>query len=258
MPLINKSGMAVQSTKCAPRACARRRLCDYVDTPAGREPLATLGLRGAGLARLGLEGFVLPDSRATVDRDRILRAWSVLSAADLVSIAHGMTDQRRERLVRLVADEDLELVDHAMRRRQVLEERVVVVRRSGSGGLQADGRRTQRQHADLGRSKPAEGSAQRGVRTGGCGRRIQVVPAQIDHAQAQSLAVEHDWFAAELRHHGDGEVATQDTERGVALPRLLCGRTVVVHLVEHLHHALMLPGQLRGHPQAPHRRTRGR
>src|SRR5205807_514489 len=56
------------------------------------EPLATLGLRGAGIARLSLDNFTLPDTRVAVDPDRIQRVWQVLSAADLTSIAFGMAD----------------------------------------------------------------------------------------------------------------------------------------------------------------------
>jgi electron transfer flavoprotein-quinone oxidoreductase len=69
--------------------------------PAGLtvEPLATLGLRGAGLARARLDGFAVPEGRVTVDHDRILRAWSVLSCADLVSIARGMTEQLCDRTI---------------------------------------------------------------------------------------------------------------------------------------------------------------
>src|SRR5262249_55575797 len=54
------------------------------------EPLAALGLRGAGLARVGLDHFTLPDTRTATDRERIQRAWNVLAAADLTSIAFGM------------------------------------------------------------------------------------------------------------------------------------------------------------------------
>jgi alkylation response protein AidB-like acyl-CoA dehydrogenase/flavin-dependent dehydrogenase/electron transfer flavoprotein alpha subunit/ferredoxin-like protein FixX len=56
------------------------------------EPLATLGLRGAGLARIRLDNFTPPDTRVAVDPDRIQRVWQVLSAADLTSIAFGMAD----------------------------------------------------------------------------------------------------------------------------------------------------------------------
>src|SRR5207249_4892665 len=63
------------------------------------EPLATLGLRGAGLASIRLEGLALPAQQATVDREQLLRAWHVLSAADLTSIAFGMADQLCQRAV---------------------------------------------------------------------------------------------------------------------------------------------------------------
>ncbi len=56
------------------------------------EPLATQGLRGAGLARVSLRQFALPEPRAGADHDRIRRVWQVLSAADLTSIAFGMAD----------------------------------------------------------------------------------------------------------------------------------------------------------------------
>jgi electron transfer flavoprotein-quinone oxidoreductase len=57
------------------------------------EPLATLGLRGAGMARVRLDGLASPETRATVDHDRVRRVWSILSSADLTSIAFGMADQ---------------------------------------------------------------------------------------------------------------------------------------------------------------------
>lgn len=63
------------------------------------EPLATLGLRGAGVARIRLDNFTLPDTRVTVDPDRIQRVWQVLSAADLLSIAFGMADRLCQRAV---------------------------------------------------------------------------------------------------------------------------------------------------------------
>ncbi|MDW8266230.1 MAG: acyl-CoA dehydrogenase family protein, partial [Gemmataceae bacterium] len=56
------------------------------------EPLPTLGLRGAALARVRLPPAAAPLGAVAVDRDRILRAWHVLSAADLVSMASGMAD----------------------------------------------------------------------------------------------------------------------------------------------------------------------
>lgn len=63
------------------------------------EKLATLGLRGAGLSRVRLTGMHLPEDRISVDRDRIRRAWSVLSGADLISIAYGMADQLCRRAI---------------------------------------------------------------------------------------------------------------------------------------------------------------
>jgi electron transfer flavoprotein-quinone oxidoreductase len=57
------------------------------------EPLPTLGLRGAGLSRLRLTGDINSKIETRVDRERILRLWSVLSAADLTSIASGMAEQ---------------------------------------------------------------------------------------------------------------------------------------------------------------------
>src|SRR5262249_36826221 len=52
----------------------------------------TLGLRGAGLARVRLEDLPPPESRIAIDHDRALRVWRLLSAADLVAIASGMAD----------------------------------------------------------------------------------------------------------------------------------------------------------------------
>ncbi len=56
------------------------------------EPLATLGLRGAGLARITACETVSTDAEGPVDRDRLRRLWSVVSSADLISIASGMAD----------------------------------------------------------------------------------------------------------------------------------------------------------------------
>jgi alkylation response protein AidB-like acyl-CoA dehydrogenase/flavin-dependent dehydrogenase/electron transfer flavoprotein alpha subunit/ferredoxin-like protein FixX len=71
-----------------------------VDTPGLRlEPLATLGLRGAGLMRVRLDNLVLPETRVGADYNRVGRVWQVLSAADLVSIAHGMADQLCRRAI---------------------------------------------------------------------------------------------------------------------------------------------------------------
>jgi alkylation response protein AidB-like acyl-CoA dehydrogenase/electron transfer flavoprotein alpha subunit/flavin-dependent dehydrogenase/ferredoxin-like protein FixX len=63
------------------------------------EPLATMGLRGAGIARIRLQGLKLPDTRVAVDHDRIRRVWNVLSAADLTSMAFGMADQLCQRAI---------------------------------------------------------------------------------------------------------------------------------------------------------------
>ena len=63
------------------------------------EPLATLGLRGCGMARISLDNMTLPDTRAAADPDRIQRVWQVLSAADLTSIAFGMADQLCRRAI---------------------------------------------------------------------------------------------------------------------------------------------------------------
>jgi alkylation response protein AidB-like acyl-CoA dehydrogenase/flavin-dependent dehydrogenase/electron transfer flavoprotein alpha subunit/ferredoxin-like protein FixX len=56
------------------------------------EALPTLGLRGAGLVRVLQPKVTPPDVWGTIDRERILRLWTVLSAADLISIAFGMSD----------------------------------------------------------------------------------------------------------------------------------------------------------------------
>jgi electron transfer flavoprotein-quinone oxidoreductase len=63
------------------------------------DKLATLGLRGAGLARVRLDGLSLPPAQAAVDRDRIRRVWHALSAADLTSIAAGMADELCRRAI---------------------------------------------------------------------------------------------------------------------------------------------------------------
>src|SRR5262249_39947951 len=50
-----------------------------VDAPGLRvEPLGTLGLRGAGLARGILENLEVPQSHGTVDLDAFQRTWRVL------------------------------------------------------------------------------------------------------------------------------------------------------------------------------------
>src|SRR5262249_53808104 len=53
------------------------------------EPLATLGLRGAGLARLVLNDEI---GAQGLEPEPLVRAWEILSSADLVSIASGMAD----------------------------------------------------------------------------------------------------------------------------------------------------------------------
>ncbi len=63
------------------------------------ELLATLGLRGAGLARVRLKHLPLPDTRTAADHERIQRIWNILSGADLTSIAFGMADQLCRRAI---------------------------------------------------------------------------------------------------------------------------------------------------------------
>lgn len=63
------------------------------------EPLRTLGLRGAGLARVGIHRNALPKNHVRGDGDRQRRIWSILSAADLTSIAAGMADQLCRRAI---------------------------------------------------------------------------------------------------------------------------------------------------------------
>jgi electron transfer flavoprotein-quinone oxidoreductase len=70
------------------------------DAPGLRlEPLATLGLRGAGLRRVSLENLASPAASVAADRDRVERVWQVLSAADLTSVAVGMADQLCRRAI---------------------------------------------------------------------------------------------------------------------------------------------------------------
>jgi alkylation response protein AidB-like acyl-CoA dehydrogenase/electron transfer flavoprotein alpha subunit/electron transfer flavoprotein alpha/beta subunit len=70
------------------------------DAPGLRlEPLASLGLRGAGLVRVSLDQVALPETRSMADYDRVQRVWQVLSAADLTSIAFGMADQLCRRAI---------------------------------------------------------------------------------------------------------------------------------------------------------------
>jgi alkylation response protein AidB-like acyl-CoA dehydrogenase/flavin-dependent dehydrogenase/ferredoxin-like protein FixX len=63
------------------------------------EPLATLGLRGAGLSSISILDERLPSEDVPVDRDRVRRVWSIVSAADLTSIASGMAAQMCERAI---------------------------------------------------------------------------------------------------------------------------------------------------------------
>jgi electron transfer flavoprotein-quinone oxidoreductase len=63
------------------------------------EPVPTLGLRGAGLARLRVTPSFEAAHGANVDHDRVRRVWEVLSSADLTSIAWGMADQLCKRAV---------------------------------------------------------------------------------------------------------------------------------------------------------------
>jgi alkylation response protein AidB-like acyl-CoA dehydrogenase/flavin-dependent dehydrogenase/ferredoxin-like protein FixX len=71
-----------------------------VDHPAlSIEPLSTLGLRGAGLARVQIQKTILASKLVTVDGDHARRVWSILSSADLTSIATGMANQLCRRAV---------------------------------------------------------------------------------------------------------------------------------------------------------------
>jgi alkylation response protein AidB-like acyl-CoA dehydrogenase/flavin-dependent dehydrogenase/electron transfer flavoprotein alpha subunit/ferredoxin-like protein FixX len=63
------------------------------------EPLKTLGLRGAGLARITVQRKDLPSSLVSVDGHLLRQAWSVLSSADLTSIALGMANQLCRRAI---------------------------------------------------------------------------------------------------------------------------------------------------------------
>jgi electron transfer flavoprotein-quinone oxidoreductase len=78
------------------------RLGSVAAVPGGNidiQPLATLGLRGAGLASVRLPGNNLPEKVALGDPHRARRLWHVLSAADLISIAYGMTDLLYKRAI---------------------------------------------------------------------------------------------------------------------------------------------------------------
>jgi electron transfer flavoprotein-quinone oxidoreductase len=55
------------------------------------ETIGTLGLRGAGICRIYLDGLQL--SGTTVDQEQLRRVWHALSAADLTAIARGMAEQ---------------------------------------------------------------------------------------------------------------------------------------------------------------------
>jgi electron transfer flavoprotein-quinone oxidoreductase len=63
------------------------------------DPLPTLGLRGAGLARVELSADGPAPVELAVDAGLLQRAWRILSAADLVAIAVGMTDLLCQRTV---------------------------------------------------------------------------------------------------------------------------------------------------------------
>jgi alkylation response protein AidB-like acyl-CoA dehydrogenase/electron transfer flavoprotein alpha subunit len=63
------------------------------------EPVGTLGLRGAGLRTVRIAENTKIGNGMGVDSDRIRRIWTILSAADLASIAHGMADQLCRRAV---------------------------------------------------------------------------------------------------------------------------------------------------------------
>ncbi|MCC6418764.1 MAG: acyl-CoA dehydrogenase family protein [Gemmataceae bacterium] len=56
------------------------------------EPLATLGLRGAGLTRVLLAEKAAAPPWQRIDGERVRALWNALSSADLVSIASGMAD----------------------------------------------------------------------------------------------------------------------------------------------------------------------
>jgi electron transfer flavoprotein-quinone oxidoreductase len=63
------------------------------------EALPTLGLRGAGLTEVRLEDVDVASFGVKVDSDAVMRMWQVLSSADLVSIASGMTDELGRRSI---------------------------------------------------------------------------------------------------------------------------------------------------------------
>ncbi len=84
---------------------ARDRLLVVPVAEAGKVPglsmeaTATLGLRGAGLMRVEVAGPALGETGLGVDPDRMRRMWTVLTGADLTSIASGMADQLFRRAV---------------------------------------------------------------------------------------------------------------------------------------------------------------
>jgi alkylation response protein AidB-like acyl-CoA dehydrogenase/ferredoxin-like protein FixX len=71
------------------------------DDPAVQvEPLATLGLHGAGLARVSITTGLTPAKGwASIDIPALRSAWAILSSADLTSIAFGMADQLCRRAI---------------------------------------------------------------------------------------------------------------------------------------------------------------
>lgn len=77
------------------------RLCRFAadELKERLEPLATLGLRGAGLLRLKLSGLPLPADAATVDGAAARLAVRTLQSADLVALAEGMAELWTERCV---------------------------------------------------------------------------------------------------------------------------------------------------------------
>jgi alkylation response protein AidB-like acyl-CoA dehydrogenase/flavin-dependent dehydrogenase/electron transfer flavoprotein alpha subunit/ferredoxin-like protein FixX len=63
------------------------------------EDLDTLGLRGAGIAHLRLEGVRALETCDAVDVDGLNRMWKILSSADLIAIASGMAAELCDRAV---------------------------------------------------------------------------------------------------------------------------------------------------------------
>ncbi|HEV2946811.1 MAG TPA: acyl-CoA dehydrogenase family protein [Gemmataceae bacterium] len=62
------------------------------------EPLRTLSLRGAGLAQVRIRESALPVTAKTLE-GRLNRIWSILSSADLTSIASGMAEELCRRAI---------------------------------------------------------------------------------------------------------------------------------------------------------------